>query len=440
MDLGTRLTKITEGTMVNATEYQSLIGCLRYLLHTRPDLSYSVGLLSRFMQELREQHMKAIRQVLRYVKGTKDYGITYMYNEGNKIHGYSDSSYGVNTQEGKGTTDIIFNYATAAATQALWLKRLLSKLTHSQEEKVTIQVDNKSAIALMKNPVFHGISKHINTKYHFKRECVEREDIQVEFNAVLPHEFLAETSDRGLLASWCPQEPAELLVELQQVGHSHGGRQCCKEDEIQKLVTDLMNEKKGEKIRKNAIDWKNKVEGACIDPFGSSMVNLEKKICETVKDKKEQSRSLALKVKKKVSDEDSSSSDSEDEEYATVKASQEILKEYRKIFKTTTSAIEKTFQRRRNEMPPKNNDQRAFIGRAWSDNGEDKMEKTKDETCLVAQAPDETCLGINLNPNSDNSYLRDILRDILGKDMHYPFTRFVKPFRVSLVYKRNPTA
>nr|GEV68830.1 ribonuclease H-like domain, reverse transcriptase, RNA-dependent DNA polymerase [Tanacetum cinerariifolium] len=147
--------------------------------------------------------MKAIRQVLHYVNGTKDYGITYKHNGGNKIHGYSDSSYGVNTQEGKGTTGIIFYYgespinwstqkqATVAlssceskfivATQALWLKRLLSKLTHSEKDKVTIRVDNKSAIALMKNPVFHGRSKHIDTKYHFIRECVEREDIQVEF-------------------------------------------------------------------------------------------------------------------------------------------------------------------------------------------------------------------------------------------------------------------
>ncbi|GJT64826.1 ribonuclease H-like domain, reverse transcriptase, RNA-dependent DNA polymerase [Tanacetum coccineum] len=80
MDPGTRLTKTTEGTMVNSTDYRSLIGCLRYLLHTRPDLSYSVGLLSRFMQEPKEQHMKAIKQVLRYVKGTKDYGITYKHN------------------------------------------------------------------------------------------------------------------------------------------------------------------------------------------------------------------------------------------------------------------------------------------------------------------------------------------------------------------------
>nr|GFA57630.1 ribonuclease H-like domain, reverse transcriptase, RNA-dependent DNA polymerase [Tanacetum cinerariifolium] len=59
MDPGTTLTKKTEGTLVNSTKYQSLIGCLRYLLHTRPDLSYSVGLLSRFMQEPKEQHMKA---------------------------------------------------------------------------------------------------------------------------------------------------------------------------------------------------------------------------------------------------------------------------------------------------------------------------------------------------------------------------------------------
>nr|GFB62721.1 ribonuclease H-like domain, reverse transcriptase, RNA-dependent DNA polymerase [Tanacetum cinerariifolium] len=54
--------------------------------------------------------MKAIRQVLRCVKGTKDYGITFKHNEGNKIQGFSDSSYGVNTQEGKGTSGIIFYY------------------------------------------------------------------------------------------------------------------------------------------------------------------------------------------------------------------------------------------------------------------------------------------------------------------------------------------
>nr|GEU92343.1 integrase, catalytic region, zinc finger, CCHC-type, peptidase aspartic, catalytic [Tanacetum cinerariifolium] len=86
-------------------------------------------------------------------------------------------------------------------------------------------------------------------------------------------------------------------------------------------------------------------------------------------------------VKKEVSDEDSSSSDSEDEEYAMA------VKEFKKFFK------------RRERFPPKNNDQRAFIRGAWSNNEEDEVKKTKDETCLIAQAPDEICLGINLKPD-----------------------------------------
>ncbi|GKE50223.1 alpha/beta hydrolases superfamily protein, partial [Tanacetum coccineum] len=133
-----------------------------------------------------------------------------------------------------------------------------------------------------------------------------------------------------------------------------------------------------------------------------------KKDVETVKGKKEQSRSLALKVKKEVSDEDSSSSDSEDEEYAMA------VKEFKKFFKRRgrfarqPRGDRKTFQRSRNDgydkserkcfrcgdpshfigecsKPPKNNDQKAFIGGAWSDNGEDEVEKTKDEACLVAR-------------------------------------------------------
>ncbi|GJT66611.1 zf-CCHC domain-containing protein [Tanacetum coccineum] len=120
-------------------------------------------------------------------------------------------------------------------------------------------------------------------------------------------------------------------------------------------------------------------------------------------------------VKKEVSDEDSSSSDSEDEEYAMA------VKEFKKFFKRRGRFVRqprgdrKTFQRSRNDgygkserkcfrcgdpnhligecsKPPKNNDQRAFIGGAWSDNGEDEVEKTKDETCLVAQAPREISL------------------------------------------------
>nr|GEW16119.1 zinc finger, CCHC-type [Tanacetum cinerariifolium] len=73
-----------------------------------------------------------------------------------------------------------FMAATEAACLALWLNRLLSELTRWKEERITLKVNNVSAIALVMNPVFHGRSKHINIRYHFIRECVENGHINVE--------------------------------------------------------------------------------------------------------------------------------------------------------------------------------------------------------------------------------------------------------------------
>nr|GEY20890.1 zinc finger, CCHC-type [Tanacetum cinerariifolium] len=73
-----------------------------------------------------------------------------------------------------------FMAATGAACQALWLKRLLSELTGWKEERITLKVDNVSAIGLVRNPVFHGRSKHIDILYHFIRECIENGHINVE--------------------------------------------------------------------------------------------------------------------------------------------------------------------------------------------------------------------------------------------------------------------
>ncbi|GKE35761.1 ribonuclease H-like domain, reverse transcriptase, RNA-dependent DNA polymerase [Tanacetum coccineum] len=148
MDPGTKLVKAEGGNSVDATYYRSLIGSLRYLLHTRPDLSYAVGLLSRFMQDPKEIHLKAVKQKQPTV------ALSSCKSE--------------------------FMAATGAACQALWLKRLLSELTGWEEKRITLKVDNISAIALVRNPVFHGRSKHIDIRYHFIRECVENGHINVE--------------------------------------------------------------------------------------------------------------------------------------------------------------------------------------------------------------------------------------------------------------------
>lgn len=72
-----KLSKAEDEREVDATMYQKNIGCLRYLLHTRPNLPFSVGVLSRYMQSPRDSHGVAMKQVLRYLQGSVAYGLMF---------------------------------------------------------------------------------------------------------------------------------------------------------------------------------------------------------------------------------------------------------------------------------------------------------------------------------------------------------------------------
>jgi hypothetical protein len=69
MDPGTKLSKESSNSLVDSTQYRSIVGSLRYLIHTRPDIAHSVGIVSRFMEKPTTEHLAAVKQVLRYVKG-----------------------------------------------------------------------------------------------------------------------------------------------------------------------------------------------------------------------------------------------------------------------------------------------------------------------------------------------------------------------------------
>ncbi|KAG6500811.1 hypothetical protein ZIOFF_040666 [Zingiber officinale] len=68
MDCGTKLSKSDEGKTVDPTHFKSLVGSLRYLTYTRPDILYGVGLVRKFMEEPKETHWKAGKRILRYVR------------------------------------------------------------------------------------------------------------------------------------------------------------------------------------------------------------------------------------------------------------------------------------------------------------------------------------------------------------------------------------
>ena len=71
--------------------------------------------------------------------------------------------------------------ATGVACQALWMKRLISELRHEEQKRVKLMVDNQSAITLSKNPVHYNRTKHIDTRYHFIRQCIEDKNIEIIF-------------------------------------------------------------------------------------------------------------------------------------------------------------------------------------------------------------------------------------------------------------------
>ena len=74
---------------------------------------------------------------------------------------------------------------TTAACQGIWLSRLLAELTGAAEALATLKVDNKSAISLCKNPVYHERSKHIDVRFHYIRQCVDEGKITVEFTGTV---------------------------------------------------------------------------------------------------------------------------------------------------------------------------------------------------------------------------------------------------------------
>ena len=156
---GLRLTKEGEGRDINPTLFKSLIGSLRYLTITRPDIVYGVGLLSRYMERPKESHWVAAKRILRYIKGTIDLGLFYGYGNEAKLYGHSDSDWGGDQDERKSTTGYVFYLgptaftwaskkqsivalssceaeyvaASAAVCEAIWLRNLLEEFDQTQD-------------------------------------------------------------------------------------------------------------------------------------------------------------------------------------------------------------------------------------------------------------------------------------------------------------------
>jgi len=192
---------------VDPTLFKQIVGSLRYLCHTRPDIAYGVGLISRYMVKPTTSHLVAAKRIMRYVKGTSSYGIQYSKNQNGEIVGYSDSGWSGDKDDRKSTAAYVFIFGNATfswnskkesvvalssceaeyiaasmkACQAQWINMLLIKLQLVKDEKMKLRIDSKSAIDLAKHPVTHDRSKHIETKFHFLRDQVNNGKLEVKY-------------------------------------------------------------------------------------------------------------------------------------------------------------------------------------------------------------------------------------------------------------------
>ena len=206
LEPGRQFTKIDEEDVAFDTKiYQQAIGCLTYAsVCTRPDISAAVGVLSQFMSQPSEAHWSGVKRVLRYIKGTLQYGLKFAAGDGT-LRGYSDADWAGDLDTRRSTSGYCFKIGNAtvswaskrqatvakstaeaeyvalslASQEALWLRQLMKDVGFGVTGSTVIFEDNNGAIDLSRNAKYHNRTKHIDINHHFIRERVKSKELDV---------------------------------------------------------------------------------------------------------------------------------------------------------------------------------------------------------------------------------------------------------------------
>ncbi|GJX35978.1 putative ribonuclease H-like domain-containing protein [Tanacetum coccineum] len=189
---------------VNVHLYRSMIGSLMYLTASRPDIMFAVSACSRHQVTPLTSHLNAVKKIFKYLKGQPKLGLWYPKDSPFQLEAYSDSDYAGSHGDRKSTTggcqflgrrliswqckkqtivatsstEAEYVAAASCCAQVLWIQnQLLDYGFNFMNTKIFI--DNQSTICIVKNPVFHQRTKHIEIRHHFIRDANEKNLIQV---------------------------------------------------------------------------------------------------------------------------------------------------------------------------------------------------------------------------------------------------------------------
>lgn len=213
---------------------RQMIGCLMYAVSgTRPDLGFTVSLLSRYQKCANDMLLSALKRVLRYVKHTLDYKLVYKCTD-NVLEGYCDADWGCDINDRRSTTGYLFKFSNCliswsskkqmsvslssteseyvaismAASEACWFVNLLNDFNIKNVCPVPIYCDNQSAISVARTDTIKRL-KHVDIRYHFIKELIKNKKLCLKY---------IKTSD----------QPADMLTKsLSKVLLTRFLRKCC---------------------------------------------------------------------------------------------------------------------------------------------------------------------------------------------------------------------
>ena len=167
-----------------------------------------------FLSDPKACHWNAAKRIMRYLQGTVDFGICYIRDGESDVMGFSDADWAGDLADRKSTSGYIFMYGggpvswrsqkqgcvalssaeaeyvalAAACQEAVWQRQLFNTLKMSpapgpnvKSQDVEMNTDSQSAMAIAKNPRFHGRAKHIDIKYHYVRDSVQAGKIKLVY-------------------------------------------------------------------------------------------------------------------------------------------------------------------------------------------------------------------------------------------------------------------
>ncbi|RVW18267.1 Retrovirus-related Pol polyprotein from transposon RE1 [Vitis vinifera] len=207
MDTTVKLEESDGSAPVDKGRYQRLVGKLIYLSHTRPDIGFSVSVVSQFMNNPTEKHMTAVIRILRYLKMTSGKGLFFQRTTKKEIEIFSDADWAGSVTDRRSTlgycsfvwgnlvtwrskkqsvvarssAEAEFHAMAQGICEGIWLNRLLKELRVPLKHPMVLYCDNQAAISIAKNPVHHDRTKHVEIDRHFIKEKIEEGVFKVSY-------------------------------------------------------------------------------------------------------------------------------------------------------------------------------------------------------------------------------------------------------------------